>query len=74
MKLHHGHAQQSTNSNLDPVRGGRVQGDLFSNLDPRYKVERKLGEEGNITNSLSMLTTIPEVNLDMEYALLSFSI
>jgi len=42
---------------------GNGQDDLFDNLDPRLKVERKLGEEGSVTNSLSMLTAIPEVDL-----------
>jgi hypothetical protein len=37
----------------------------FEHLDPRYKVERKLGEEGSVTNSLAMLTAIPEVDLGM---------
>jgi hypothetical protein len=44
----------------------QAQADLFDSLDPRYKVERKLGEEGSVTNSLSMLTAIPEVDLGME--------
>jgi len=42
---------------------GNAQDDVFDKLDPRYKVERKLGEEGSVTNSLSMLTAIPEVDL-----------
>ncbi|KAF8494217.1 hepatocellular carcinoma-associated antigen 59-domain-containing protein [Russula emetica] len=40
--------------------------DPFDHLDPRYKVERKLGEEGSVTNSLAMLTAIPEVDLGMD--------
>jgi hypothetical protein len=32
----------------------------------QYKVERKPGEEGSVTNSLSILTAIPEVDLGME--------
>ena len=46
---------------------GNGQDDVFDHLDPRYKVERKLGEEGSVTNSLAMLTAIPEVDLGMEY-------
>src|SRR6266850_709603 len=45
---------------------GNAQDDVFDKLDPRYKVERKLGEEGSVTNSLAMLTAIPEVDLGME--------
>ena len=75
MKLRRGLAQQSEDSSAGAStsttsqRGGngQVQDDIFSNLDPRYKVQRKPGEEGNVTNSLSMLTAIPEVDLGMEY-------
>jgi Hepatocellular carcinoma-associated antigen 59 len=45
---------------------GNAQDDLFDHLDPRYKVECKHGEEGSVTNSLAMLTAIPEVDLGME--------
>jgi hypothetical protein len=74
--MKHRRAQQSADSSagatstntaaaqLEP--SGNAQDDLFSNLDPRYKVERKPGEEGSVTNSLSMLTAIPEVDLGME--------
>ena len=46
---------------------GNAQDDVFDKLDPRYKVERKVGEEGSVTNSLSMLTAIPEVDLGIKY-------
>ena len=46
--------------------GNTKDDDPFDQLDPRYKVERKLGEEGSVTNSLAMLTAIPEVDLGME--------
>ena len=46
---------------------GNAQDDVFDKLDPRYKVERKIGEEGSVTNSLSMLTAIPEVDLGIKY-------
>jgi hypothetical protein len=71
MKLRRGRAQQSTDPDSDADPGGSKQEDLFNNLDPRYKVERKPGEEGSVTNSLSMLTAIPEVDLGMEYASLN---
>jgi len=46
--------------------GNAKDDDPFDHLDPRYKVERKLGEEGSVTNSLAMLTAIPEVDLGMD--------
>ncbi|KAI9434430.1 hepatocellular carcinoma-associated antigen 59-domain-containing protein [Lactarius indigo] len=67
MKLRRGRAQQSPDDpSADAVPSGSAQEDLFSNLDPRYKVDRKPGEEGSVTNSLSMLTAIPEVDLGMD--------
>lgn len=69
MKLRRGRSQQPSDPNSDAVPGGSKQEDLFDNIDQRYKVERKPGEEGSVTNSLSMLTAIPEVDLGMEYAL-----
>ena len=68
MKLRRGRSQQPSDPNSDAVPGGSKQEDLFDNIDQRYKVERKPGEEGSVTNSLSMLTAIPEVDLGMEYA------
>jgi hypothetical protein len=60
----------STSTTADTTAGtkpvGSAQDDLFDHLDPRYKVERKHGEEGSVTNSLAMLTAIPEVDLGME--------
>ena len=78
MKLRRGLAQQSadssaggsTSTTAQPGGNVQAQDDIFSNLDPRYKVQRKPGEEGNVTNSLSMLTAIPEVDLGMEYVTL----
>jgi len=61
-------------STTDPAAGakpvGNAQDDFFGHLDPRYKVERKLGEEGSVTNSLAMFTAIPEVDLGMECGLI----
>jgi hypothetical protein len=76
MKLRRGLAEQSadssagasTSTTAQPGSNAQAQDDLFSNLDSRYKVQRKPGEEGSVTNSLSMLTAIPEVDLGMEYA------
>ena len=56
----------------------REEGDKKKPLDPqealyqvpeRWKVEQKktTAEEGSITNSMAMLTAIPEVDLGMEY-------
>ena len=55
----------NTTAGSKPV-GNTKDDDPFDHLDPRYKVERKLGEEGSVTNSLAMLTAIPEVDLGME--------
>ena len=35
-------------------------------LSERWKTERKTADEGSVTNSLAMLTAIPEVDLGME--------
>lgn len=40
-------------------------------LPDSLKVAQKAAEEGNVTNSLAMLTAIPEVDLGMEYVLCS---
>ena len=45
----------------------RSKDDLFD-LPSKYKVE-KPADEGNVTNSLAMLTAIPEVDLGMECVL-----
>ncbi|KAI0290078.1 hepatocellular carcinoma-associated antigen 59-domain-containing protein [Multifurca ochricompacta] len=72
MKLRSAPVQESTVSSTATGTSAATTGpgakndDLFSNLDPRYKVERKPGEEGSVTNSLSMLTAIPEVDLGMD--------
>jgi len=55
-------AGASTDAGARP-NSKNAEDDVFDKLDPRYKVERKLGEEGSVTNSLSMLTAIPEVDL-----------
>lgn len=35
-------------------------------IDDRYKIQKRAVEEGNVTNSVAMLTAIPEVDLGME--------
>ena len=41
--------------------------DELSDIAQRWKVEKKnTADEGSVTNSLSMLTAIPEVDLGME--------
>jgi hypothetical protein len=79
MKLRRVREQQSAEPDANPNAGsttaagagarpnkGSAQDDVFDKLDPRYKVERKVGEEGSVTNSLAMLSAIPEVDLGME--------
>lgn len=49
------------------------QDELYRIAD-RWKVEKDKGkdaEEGSVTNSLAMLTAIPEVDLGMEYVCFS---
>ncbi len=62
-------ATNNTTAGAKPDGNAKDDDDPFDHLDPRYKVERKLGEEGSVTNSLAMLTAIPEVDLGMEYVL-----
>lgn len=71
MKLRH--AQNS--STPDPEAAPKYldpQEELYR-LSEKYKVEKKAqpNEEGSVTNSLAMLTAIPEVDLGMEYVLLT---
>lgn len=42
--------------------------DPYAELFRLSKAAQKKEEEGNVTNSLAMLTAIPEVDLGMEYA------
>lgn len=59
-------ATTTPNTTGSKPTGNTKDDDPFDHIDPRYKVERKLGEEGSVTNSLAMLTAIPEVDLGME--------
>jgi len=69
MKLRRG-----ANSTEQEKKGGPAdpQEELYR-LSERYKVEKKAAEEGNVTNSMAMLTAIPEVDLGMECALAPFA-
>lgn len=63
MKLRRGNRDEPERNDgpLDPYA------ELFS-VPERYKVKpEREQEEGNVTNSLAMLTAIPEVDLGMEY-------
>ena len=42
-----------------------AQDDLFG-MTNRWKVGKRDGDDGSVTNSLTMLTAIPEVDLGME--------
>jgi hypothetical protein len=42
------------------------QEELYHITD-RWKAGKRDGDDGNVTNSMTMLTAIPEVDLGMEY-------
>jgi hypothetical protein len=44
------------------------QEELYRITD-RWKANKREGDDGNVTNSLTMLTAIPEVDLGMEYVM-----
>lgn len=48
------------------------QDELFRIAD-KWKVEKKDAGDGSVTNSLTMLTAIPEVDLGMEYVAKKYS-
>jgi len=54
---------------LEPVRDktGPIdpQEELYR-VSERWKSDKKVADEGSVTNSLAMLTAIPEVDLGME--------
>lgn len=56
--------------NAETETGPTDPSDDLYRLPDRYKVEKKAAEEGNVTNSLAMLTAIPEVDLGMECVVL----
>lgn len=41
--------------------------DELYRVSERWKTDKKVADEGSVTNSLAMLTAIPEVDLGMEY-------
>lgn len=52
-------AAKDTSGPADP------QDELYR-VSERWKTDKKPGDEGSVTNSLAMLTAIPEVDLGME--------
>ena len=57
---------ESNNDNVGPLD---PQDELYRVSERWQTNNKKSGDaEGNITNSLTMLTAIPEVDLGMEYA------
>lgn len=42
--------------------------DELYRVSERWSTNKKTADEGSVTNSLAMLTAIPEVDLGMEYA------
>jgi hypothetical protein len=61
-----GHSAEKKSGPADP------QDELFRIAD-KWKVEKKDAGEGSVTNSLTMLTAIPEVDLGMEFVTKFFS-
>ena len=51
---------KETKGHADP------QDELY-HVSERWKSDNRLADEGSVTNSLAMLTAIPEVDLGMEY-------
>jgi hypothetical protein len=56
---------RSRPSDSSEYKPGENAQDEFS-LSERWKGEKKAADEGNVTNSMAMLTAIPEVDLGME--------
>ncbi|KAG1763180.1 hepatocellular carcinoma-associated antigen 59-domain-containing protein [Suillus occidentalis] len=56
---------RSRPSNSSEYKPGENAQDEFS-LSERWKGEKKTADEGNVTNSMAMLTAIPEVDLGMD--------
>lgn len=63
-----GQADPGSSSSTNPP-GDDPQEELYA-IAEKYRIEKKLGgvddDEGNVTTSLGMLTSIPEVDLGME--------
>jgi hypothetical protein len=49
----------------DATRSVDPQEELYR-ISDRWKVDKKAADEGNVTNSMAMLTAIPEVDLGMD--------
>lgn len=54
----------ATKSNQD--EGPRDPYEELYRITDRFNAQKNVDEEGNVTNSLAMLTAIPEVDLGME--------
>ena len=48
--------------------------DELYRISDRWKVDKKEADEGNVTNSLTMLTAIPEVDLGIECVMNFFDV
>ncbi|THH17741.1 hypothetical protein EW146_g3133 [Bondarzewia mesenterica] len=69
------HMMAYIEENMKLRRGPQDEEKQQGPMDPRdelyrvpdkYRVEKRVAEEGNVTNSLAMLTAIPEVDLGMD--------
>ena len=65
LKLRRGDSSQDDTNEADADAPFDIQEELFR-IDDKYKVKAKMADEGNVTNSMAMLTAIPEVDLGME--------
>ncbi|KZT24564.1 hypothetical protein NEOLEDRAFT_427187 [Neolentinus lepideus HHB14362 ss-1] len=65
MKLRYGRPDDSEDKDEGPAD---PYAELYR-LSERYKVDKKAAEEGSVTNSVAMLTAIPEVDLGMDVRL-----
>lgn len=68
LKLRRGDAGNDDDMNLEDDAPFDPHDELFR-IDEKYKIKKKVVEEGNVTNSMAMLTAIPEVDLGMDVRL-----
>ena len=72
MKLRRVQDRSDNDDSKDPSKPTDPQDD-FQRMMEQYKNQNgKKLEEGNVTNSLAMLTAIPEVDLGMECVIFHF--
>ncbi|KDQ08882.1 hypothetical protein BOTBODRAFT_165464 [Botryobasidium botryosum FD-172 SS1] len=67
LKLRRGDA--GNDDDADPDDAPFDPHDELFRIDDKYKIKKKAVEEGNVTNSMAMLTAIPEVDLGMDVRL-----